>query len=77
MDELAYEQGSRAAHRSMLRHCLKELGYEGAKDARWVLEREEALRTLRRICAQYGDNNWNNNLHLSDIIEKHLARHFE
>jgi hypothetical protein len=31
-------------------------------------------QTLRLECAEYDDNDWPDNLHLSDVIEKHLAR---
>jgi hypothetical protein len=27
------------------------------------------------LCADYGDNDWTDDLNLSDVIEKHLARH--
>lgn len=77
MSEKDYEKGERAALVSMLRHCLRELGYEGteAENSKWILEREAAIATLRRECAEIGDNDWSDDLHLSDIIEKHLARH--
>lgn len=37
-------------------------------------EREVAVAMLRIKCAAYDDNAWPDNLHLADIIEKHLAR---
>lgn len=33
-----------------------------------------ARRQLRIECGDLGDNDWPDNLHLSDVIEKHLAR---
>ena len=38
-------------------------------------ERLEAVAALRRICSEHGDNDWSDDLNLSDVIEKHLARH--
>jgi hypothetical protein len=35
-------------------------------------EREEAIAALRSMCADYGDNEWPETLHLADIIETHL-----
>ena len=32
---------------------------------------------LRQVCAKYGDNDWPDNLHLADVIEKHLLRNLE
>lgn len=40
-------------------------------------ERAEAIATLRAVCERVGDDEWPDNLHLSDIIEKHLVRHME
>lgn len=79
MNEQDYERGSRMAWTLMLQQCLMHLGYkseEGSKAA-WILEREAAIRALRDVCLDHGDNNWPEELHLGDIIEKHLARHLE
>lgn len=43
------------------------------RDRLWA-ERVAAIATLRIECAEYDDNDWPDNLHLADIIEKHLAR---
>lgn len=75
-EERAYEQGSLAAWRSMLRTALRELGgKEPDAAARLILERTEAVAALRRICTHHGDNDWPDDLYLPDVIEKHLARH--
>jgi len=47
-------------------------------DAKHVIEEYEAERrdvinALRQLCADFGDNDWPDNLHLGDVIEKHLA----
>ena len=78
-EEQAWEDGRRAAYRALLRTVLKELGYEDpeARAARWVVEREDAIATLRSICRDHGDNEWENNLHLSDILEKHLQEYLD
>lgn len=82
-EESIYEQGSRAAWTFMLGECLRHLGYksvyrsgEGA-DVAWIAEREAAIAMLRQVCAAHGDNDWPNDLHLGDIIEKHLWRNLE
>lgn len=78
MNEQDYTQGRKAAYRNMLRLCMKELSGEKEIDAaRLLSERESAISTLRDVCERFGDNDWENNLHLSDIIEKHLWRHLE
>lgn len=79
-EEKAYEQGRRAALVSVVRNALRELGYQDAAStpagkASWIIEREEAIAQLRTLCEEYGDNEWSNDLHLGDVIEKHLARH--
>jgi hypothetical protein len=77
LDETAYIQGSRMAWLQMFSLCLRELGYDSAEanPHRWIKEREEALQVLRRICAEYGDNEWDEELHLADILDKHLECH--
>lgn len=75
-DERKWSEGYRAAWKGMLAESIRHLRGEGVdlNAAAMLLEREEALVTLRDVCGQFGDNDWPNNLHLSDIIEKHLAR---
>lgn len=34
----------------------------------------ELLAGLRELCREYGDNDWPDNLHPLDVIEKHLTR---
>ena len=76
-DERSYEAGSRAAWAAMLSTCLERLGYDSpeAKAATWASYEEEIRATLRRVCEDYGDNDWPDDLHLVDVIEKHLVRH--
>ena len=78
-EEEAYTRGSRAAWQLMLGECLKNLGYDGSETARlgWITEREAAVAALRSLCGEWGDNDWADNLHLADVIEKHLARHLD
>src|SRR5882762_7351463 len=38
-------------------------------------ERSDAVKALRDICATHGDNDWDDKLHLGDVIEKHLHRY--
>lgn len=77
IDEKSYEAGSRMAWRIILATACRELGYDDieAAKASWIAEREAAVAALRRVCDQFGDNNWADNLHLADIIEKHLHTH--
>ena len=77
MKEQEWISGNRAAWSSMLRECCKELGSTDleADKARWLVEREEVIKTLRRACDEFGDNDWDETLDLSDVIEKHLTRH--
>ncbi len=38
-------------------------------------ERASTIQLLRGACRQFGDNDWDDDLHLVDIIEKHLLKH--
>jgi hypothetical protein len=77
--ELGYIEGRRRTAINLMYYALKEqagLGIEPceATAVRLIAERQEALATLRNLCSMYGDNDWDDDLHLSDIIEKHLVR---
>jgi len=41
----------------------------------WNQEREETIKILRKLCTEFGDNEWADDLHLRDVIEKHLAKY--
>lgn len=78
-EEAAYEQGRKAAALSLLRYALGEVGTSVNDDlfaqiARFRLERGVTVIALRHVCADYGDNDWPDNLHLADVVEKHLER---
>jgi hypothetical protein len=75
--ERGHTDGERAALVGLLGHVLGRLGYDdiAARQAWWVKERESAIATLRELCRDFGDNDWPEDLHLTDIIGKHLADH--
>jgi predicted secreted protein len=79
VEEAAYTLGQRTAWAGLLHMALKELGYEDAlvERVKWVAEREAAVAALRSLCRNYGDNEWDDHLHLADVINNHLARHVE
>lgn len=71
----AYEAGSQRAWMTMLRECITRLGPDERNAEAWRLERAAAVIVLRRICEEFGDNDWDDELHLEDVLEKHLANH--
>lgn len=73
--EAAYERGIQAGLTRALRLLLREIGPTASSEARLLLERAEAVAMLRSICTEHGDNDWPDELHLADVIDKHLARH--
>jgi len=78
--ESSYIAGSNRVWLTLLKQCLRELGYDALGDeklAQLITEREEALLALRRACAEHGDLEWPDELHLADVIEKHLVRHLD
>lgn len=38
-------------------------------------ERDDAVFQLRALASRIGDNDWPNELHLGDVIEKHILRY--
>ena len=81
--ERGYIAGRFATETNRLREVLRELcaldldGDPLTEVGRLMLERREAVAALRTICADYGDNDWPGDLHLADVIEKHLGRHLD
>jgi len=71
--------GQRSSLRSILRHILREMGADDpiAVAAQAIAEREEIVTALREVCAEYGDNDWPNDLPLADVIQQHLAKHLD
>lgn len=85
----AHAEGAKAAHRAAWEKILgiacEELNLDGPLAAalaarnkqhqEWRLERTLAVSALRNICEVHGDNDWPDDLHLYDVISKHLTRH--
>jgi len=74
--EQAYTDGSRRAWLSILQESIRQLRGSAPLEAEKLLaERTDAIAMLRLLCAEFGDNDWSDDLYLADIIEKHLMRH--
>lgn len=74
-EERGYEAGRRRAGLTVLAlamDLLRERDSAEAIAARWVSERQEAIRALRELCAVQGDNDWPDSLCLADIIDNHV-----
>lgn len=74
-EEQIYGRGSRAAWLQMLQLCLQNLDMEDRSAHLWVSEREQVIAALRPLCDEFGDNEWDEHLHLADVINKHLGDH--
>lgn len=80
--EQAYVRGRQAGWRAILGEAIghvvsdEESGLAHSVMAAKLAKRlSEAREALRIVCAEFGDNDWSDDLHLADVIEKHLARH--
>ena len=71
----AYDQGKFQAGIELMQLALKMVGAGEKNIHALAYERAQAIRILREVCAEYGDNDWEDYLSLPDIIEKHLAKH--
>lgn len=74
--EQAYMDGSRAAWLSIFNEALRHLGMDDpqVKAAAYLEERVATIAYLRMECAEYGDNDWTDDLYIPNIIEKHFLR---
>lgn len=73
-EEQAYVQGSANAWRAMLQQCIMNLGGEDRDRESWRLERADVVSALRNLCRDFGDNDWDDDMRLADVIERHLAK---
>jgi len=73
MDEQSYINGQQTAYLKILESCQRELNLQTKEQ--FATERADVILLLRGLCEEYGDNDWPDNLHLSDIIEKHLINY--
>lgn len=78
-EEAAYLRGERAAFTRMLNEAARGLGYDDplAASTRAISEMEGTRAALRSTCADHGDNEWDDDLHLADVVEKHLRRYID
>jgi hypothetical protein len=83
MSERDWMAGQKFAYETLLAECVAHLGVratvqlddDGKKvqvPVAGMVERVAVVRVLRQVCERFGDNDWPDNLHLGDVIEKHL-----
>ncbi len=70
--ERGYIAGKRAVWMSLLQEAMTGLGMQGKTLEALVLEREATVAALRTLCEEHGDNDWNEDLHLADVVSKHI-----
>ena len=74
--EQSYLLGERQAAIGQLRTIMGYLKVDEKRTKeQYMLEREETVQALRDVCEDHGDNEWEENLHLADVVNKHLGRH--
>ena len=74
MNEQDWEAGYRAAMARIANETMRHLDAGNRDKLALLTERQRAIVALRAVCADFGDNDWADNLDLGDIIEKHLHR---
>lgn len=76
MDEKAYLAGRESAAREMMRAVLGLMPRGLDRTAAAIaVELSETRASLRALCADLGDTDWPEDLHLVDVIEKHVRPH--
>lgn len=73
--ERQWISGNRAAWRRVLGMAVHELDGDERKLAAALAELEDVRRILRGLCEDFGDNDWPDDLHLGDVLDKHLGNY--
>lgn len=80
-EEQAWIRGNKAAWARIATQAERELSGTNkahvGRRAGYAAERASVVAALRELCAEHGDNDWDDNLYLPDVIRKHLGRHLE
>lgn len=76
-EESAYVQGQQTLALAIFRSITPYLpkGTVERDAAALRIERAEAIVALRDICREHGDSEWPDDMHIADIINKHLSHH--
>lgn len=76
-EEAAYVLGQKSIYREMLGTALRHLNSDEFSREELIKERTDTIAVLRSLCEDHGDNEWNDELYLSDIISKHLGDYLD
>jgi predicted secreted protein len=72
MNEKDYTNGMRQMASNVLNSISIYLPEDVKAKTQLIRERIETINVLRDLCEKYGDNDWDDDLYIPDIIEKHL-----
>lgn len=73
----AWEEGRRSLAKRLMQELRSELGQEWKAYDDLKIELDDTRAVLRRLCEDHGDNDWDDNLHLADALDKHLGRYLD
>lgn len=76
-EEKAFQRGSKAFARQILSICAHELRSVPGDELALQIARADTVAALRRLCDDYGDNDWEDDLSLVDVIDKHLEPYLD
>ena len=83
-EEKVYMRGGRGVYRELLGMALRGLSVDDAPNdlaaaqlriGRLEAHLADARVQLRMLCDDFGDNDWEDDDHLGDVIDKHLGKH--
>lgn len=76
--EKIWIDGNRAAWGRILQLAVREIAPGPEQDvAQLLLERQQVVAVLRDVCRDHGDNDWPDDLHLADVVQKHLLPYLD
>ncbi|HTG95725.1 MAG TPA: hypothetical protein VL866_24195 [Pyrinomonadaceae bacterium] len=76
-EEAAYALGQKSIYREMLGTALRHLDSDEYSREELIKERVDTIAVLRGLCEEHGDNDWDDDLYLADVVSKHLGDHLD
>lgn len=72
--ERGHQQGETSAWTEIALIAINKLHVDDKAYAGLVVWKSQTIAALRRLCDEFGDNEWPDTLHPADVLKNHLGK---